>query len=171
MGPPAGNASPLSADGEVTWRPEFPRPPDDLDPGGLAGRSNPWGISCPPSRTGRPPGEAAAPPQPAGWSPQRREQRNARCNFSTSKPHSNASGSKALGYIRTAAANRSACRHTFRSGGQDDFPDWLEAVRDLLDLGWEETATAMGVDPLQLLRWRGWRSVRLRSRGSFWTRT
>ena len=36
----------------------------------------------------------------------------------------------------------------------EDFPDRLEAVRDLLDLNWEEMAAAMGVDPRQLMRWR-----------------
>ena len=36
----------------------------------------------------------------------------------------------------------------------DDFPNRLTAVRDLLDLNWEEMAVAMGVDPRQLLRWR-----------------
>ena len=36
----------------------------------------------------------------------------------------------------------------------DDFPGRLEAVRDLLDLNWEEMAVALGVDPRQLLRWR-----------------
>lgn len=36
----------------------------------------------------------------------------------------------------------------------DDFPHRLTAVRDLLDLNWEEMAVAMGVDPRQLLRWR-----------------
>ena len=36
----------------------------------------------------------------------------------------------------------------------DDFPARLTAVRDLLDLNWEEMSVAMGVDPRQLLRWR-----------------
>ncbi len=36
----------------------------------------------------------------------------------------------------------------------DDFPRRLTAVRDLLDLNWEEMSVAMGVDPRQLLRWR-----------------
>ena len=36
----------------------------------------------------------------------------------------------------------------------DDFPDRLTAVRDLLDLNWEEMAAALGVDPRQLMRWR-----------------
>ena len=36
----------------------------------------------------------------------------------------------------------------------EDFPERLDAVRDLFDLNWEEMAVAMGVDPRQLLRWR-----------------
>ena len=36
----------------------------------------------------------------------------------------------------------------------DDFSDRLMAVRDLLDLNWEEMAVGLGVDPRQLLRWR-----------------
>ena len=48
------------------------------------------------------------------------EHRKARCNFSTSSPHSRASGSKALGCISTAAAKRSACVHTIRSGGEPE---------------------------------------------------
>ena len=36
----------------------------------------------------------------------------------------------------------------------EDFLERLEAVRDLLDLNWEEMAVALGVDPRQLMRWR-----------------
>ena len=36
----------------------------------------------------------------------------------------------------------------------DDFPERLTAVRDLLDLNWEEMAACLGVDPRQLMRWR-----------------
>ena len=36
----------------------------------------------------------------------------------------------------------------------EDFSDRLTAVRDLLDLNWEEMAVGLGVDPRQLLRWR-----------------
>ncbi len=36
----------------------------------------------------------------------------------------------------------------------EDFPERLDAVRNLFDLNWEEMAVAMGVDPRQLLRWR-----------------
>ena len=35
-----------------------------------------------------------------------------------------------------------------------DFPARLEAVRELLDLNWEEMSVAMGIDSRQLLRWR-----------------
>ena len=36
----------------------------------------------------------------------------------------------------------------------DDFPERLEAVRNLFDLNCEEMAVALGVDPRQLMRWR-----------------
>lgn len=36
----------------------------------------------------------------------------------------------------------------------EDFPERLEAVRNLFDLNWEEMAVALGVDSRQLLRWR-----------------
>ena len=36
----------------------------------------------------------------------------------------------------------------------DDFPERLEAVRELFDLNCEEMAVALGVDPRQLMRWR-----------------
>lgn len=36
----------------------------------------------------------------------------------------------------------------------DDFPERLEAVRDLFNLNCEEMAVALGVDPRQLMRWR-----------------
>ena len=36
----------------------------------------------------------------------------------------------------------------------DDFPERLEAVREMFDLNCEEMAVALGVDPRQLMRWR-----------------
>ena len=36
----------------------------------------------------------------------------------------------------------------------DDFPERLEAVRELFNLNCEEMAVALGVDPRQLMRWR-----------------
>ena len=36
----------------------------------------------------------------------------------------------------------------------DEFPERLEAVRELFDLNCEEMAVALGVDPRQLMRWR-----------------
>ena len=69
----------------------------------------------------------------------------------------------------------------------EDFPERLEAVRDLFGLNSEEMAVALGVDPRQLLRWRikggapnggamlslvrGWRYGRRRVWRSCWART
>ncbi len=68
----------------------------------------------------------------------------------------------------------------------EDFSERLTAVRDLLDLNWEEMSVGLGVDPRQLLRWRikggapngercwpwcGWRSGRRRGWGNCWTKT